>query len=116
MLNPISNNWTIFTNVSYYYKSNQSTTDLIILKELFRDYPNNVYWKVEMTTLLITYENEHLTSDCSILLYVNFSPVNGSCDANPKYGTIDTLFIINCDFWYDDDGTIASYSYYCNLL
>ena len=112
MLNTSINTWISFTNNSYFFKSNQSESNLIILKDLFKDYPNVVYWKFKMTVDLLTYANESFTTYSSLLFYVNFSPLNGTCDAGPKQGTVETIFSISCDYWFDRDGSIASYSYY----
>ena len=110
------NAWTPFTNVSYFYKSNLSDTGLVISKDLFIDYSNRIYWKVQMTSTLITYSRSNLTGFSSVLFYVNFSPLNGTCDINPKNGSTNDLFNIDCNHWADSDGNVVSFSYFGNIF
>jgi hypothetical protein len=111
-MDPLVKNWTLFTNNSYLYQTGLSNEYLVIVKDLFRDFPNQVYWKVELNFELITFTGEILTASSSIIFYVNFSPINGICNISPVIGTTSTLFTINCNNWIDKDGTVVSYSYY----
>lgn len=61
-------------------------------------------WKFEVT---FTFDQQ--TSSSALNFIVNRSPVNGSCEIEPKNGTINTLFNISCPNWNDEDG-IKDYS------
>jgi hypothetical protein len=111
-LDPVLKTWIIFTNNSYFYSAGLSNEYLVILKDLFRDFPNQVYWKVESEFQLTTYAGDTLNALASIIFYVNFSPQNGMCSTSPIIGTTNTLFTIYCNNWIEKDGDIVSYSYY----
>jgi len=118
MLDSNSSKWTQFSNQSYFHVSSQDETDLIILKSLFNDFYSQrgvVYWKVQMTITILTYSHENLTGMASILFQVNIPPTNGKCDVKPKYGSVNDRFRIYCTNWLDNDGQVASYSYYGNF-
>ena len=115
MLNYSSNNWIPLTNNSYFHKSAESESNLIVLKDLFKLYSRHRVWKVELRTTLFTYTNQNLTTDSSLLFYVNYPPLNGTCDIEPKIGSTKDIFKINCDKWSDVEGNIVSYSFYGNL-
>jgi hypothetical protein len=105
-------NWTLFTNNTYFYQTGLSNEYLVILKDLFRDFPDQVFWKVELNFELTTFTGEILTASSSMIFYVNFVPINGVCDISPLMGTTSTLFTIICKNWIDKDGNVVSYSYY----
>jgi hypothetical protein len=111
-LDLILNEWVLFTNNSYYYNAGLSNEYFVVLRDLFRDFPNQVYWKVESNIHLTTFAGDSLTASSSILFYVNFSPFNGMCSISPITGTTNTLFTIYCNNWIDKDGEIISFSYY----
>ena len=107
MLN--SNQYTLFTNTSYYYTTGQSNSDLTILSDLFTDYPLQVIWKIE---LVVYISSRNVSGYSSILINVNFPPSSGSCNVNPTSGTTITLFTITCVGWIDPDGSLFSFAYY----
>ena len=52
-----------------------------------------------------------------MILYVNFPPKYGECDINPKIGTaLITQFTIECSNFFDQDGFIATYYFYCKFV
>ena len=114
MLNFTTNNWIPFTDQSFFLKSAESESNLIVLKELFKLYSRQNVWKIELSTTLVTYTNQTLNCDTSIIFFVNHPPFNGSCDIEPKNGTSNDIFTIFCDQWSDYEGNVASYSYYGN--
>jgi hypothetical protein len=111
-MDPVLETWILFTNNSYFYSAGLLNEYLVILKDLFRVLPNQVYWKVESEIQLTTYAGDILNALASIIFYVNFSPKNGMCSVSPNTGTTNTLFTIYCNNWIDKDGEIVSYSYY----
>ena len=66
MLNYSSNNWIPLTNNSYFHKSAESESNLIVLKDLFKPYSRHRVWKIELRTTLFTYTNQNLTTDSSV--------------------------------------------------
>jgi hypothetical protein len=111
-MDPILKTWIPYTNNSYFFGAGLSNEYFVILKDLFRDFPNQVYWKVESNIQLTTYADDTLNALASIIFYVNLSPLNGMCNISPIVGTTNTLFTIYCNNWIDKDGEIVSYSYY----
>ena len=110
MLNSSSSQWISFTNNSYYfYTGLNPQTDLTIKEELFRDFPFQTYWKIELNVYV---PSKNTSGSTSIKFLVNFPPRNGSCDINPKNGTTNTLFSISCRNWIDTDGYSDSFAYY----
>jgi hypothetical protein len=110
MLNTGSNQWISFTNNSYYFYTGLSPqTDLTIKEKLFRDFPSQTIWKIELNVYV---PRTTTSGSTSILFLVNFPPINGSCDITPKNGTTNTLFSISCWNWFDTDGYLDSFSYY----
>ena len=108
----IATQWQVFSNSSYYYTSGASNNDLTIKKNLFSDYPNQVYWKVELVLQQYNSPNESYFGYSSMQVYVNFPPLPGKCDITPKNGSTTTLFNLFCDQWTDNSGTIKSYDFY----
>ncbi len=113
-MDPSLKEWILFTNNSYYYSTGLSNEYLVILKDLFRDFPVQHFWKVESNIQLTTFAGDTLTASSSIVFYVNFAPLNGMCSISPWVGTTSTLFTISCPNWIDNEGDIVSYSYYGN--
>ena len=111
MLNSASN-WIPFTQSSYYSQYGIMNSNLLVLEKLFKDYPQQVKWKIELATTVIKNANQTLTGFTSIIFYVNFSPRNGTCDITPKMGSTSNLFTIYCHDWIDTNGNIHSYAYY----
>ena len=107
MLNGSSSQWMLFKNSSYFYYPFKS--DLTIKEDLFRDFDYQIIWKIE---LVVYSPSQNSSGSSSMIFYVNFPPRNGSCKINPRNGTTNTLFEINCYGWIDLDGSVASYSYY----
>ena len=107
-LNNITNQWSLFTNNSFYYLTGKSLSDLTINKELFSDFSTQAIWKINF---IINDINPHLVqtqASSSIIFYVNHPPLSGSCDINPKNGTTSTLFNIYCTNWVDSNGVLAT--------
>ena len=111
-MDPVFKNWTLFSNNSYFYQTGLSNDYLVIVKDLFRDFPDQVFWKVDLNFELTTFTGEILTASSSMIFYVNSVPINGVCDISPLMGTTSTLFTIICKNWIDKDGDVVSYSYY----
>ena len=75
-------------------------------KDLFLRFPNETYWKFE-----VIYSFGTSNSTNALHLEINQPPSNGSCDINPKIGTISTLFIVTCFDWQIEEN-IKDYSLY----
>jgi len=107
----ISNQWIQMTNASYYFYSgmNLQTTYLTIKEELFHDFSPQNIWKIDLNVFV---PSKNTSGMASIIFYVNFPPISGSCDINPKNGTTNTLFEILCSNWIDSDGYLDSYAFY----
>jgi hypothetical protein len=116
MLDSSSNNWIPFTNESYFYTSIESDMNLIVLKDLFKLHSHQLIWKVEYKTTVLSYANQNLTGQSSLLFYVNRPPLNGTCDIEPKNGSTNDLFYITCEKWSDVEGSVTSYSYFGNKI
>jgi hypothetical protein len=112
MLNTITNQWIPFTNSSYYYQTDLSDSFLTIRQNLFKDFPYQIIWKVELVVNTVLSNNENVNGSSSLIFYVNFPPKYGSCDINPKNGTTSTQFEIICTNWVDSNGTVTKYSFY----
>jgi hypothetical protein len=102
----VFNQWTEFTNTSYYVKSQN---DLTVKEELFQDFSSQIYWKIELSIFVPTRNTSGMTS---IVFYINFPPRFGSCDINPKNLSSNSLLSISCSNWIDLDGTLSSYAFY----
>ena len=113
MLNNLTNQWVPFTNSSYYYQTGVLNSDLTMLSSLFLDNPKQVIWMVELN-IFIPIRN--VSGLSSIILYVNFPPMLGTCNVSPISGTVDTLFTFNCFGWIDHDGSLISFAYYGNIF
>ena len=101
MLNNLTNKWVPFTNWSYYYQTGMLNSDLTILSNLFMDNPSQVIWMIELSTYI---SSRNVRGSSSIILYINFPPMSGTCAISPTNGTDETLFTINCYGWIDPDG------------
>ena len=111
MFNSVTNTWTPFTNSLYYYTWGPLNSGLAISKNLFTDYPSQLIWKIQLN-INVGYSNQTYAGSTSMAIYVNFSPLPGICDINPKNGTTNTLFQITCNGWTDNLGSVAFYSYF----
>ena len=111
MLNSSSAQWIPFTVGFYsiYTDLALSQTDLTVKEELFQDYSHISVWKVELN---VFNPSENTSGSAAVHFLVNFPPINGSCDINPKNGSTDSLFSIVCSNWFDSDGKLDSFSYY----
>jgi len=112
----VFNTWTLFTNKSYFYTTGHLNSYLVVLKDLFRDFPSQIYWKVELNINVTTFKDEIFPASSSIIFYVNFSPCSGLCTLNPLTGTTNTVFSISCFNWIDLNGQVLFYSYYGKFL
>jgi hypothetical protein len=120
MYQTAQNQWSLFTNSSYYYTTGQSNRDLTILKNLFSDYSSQIIWKIE----LIVYTeqasnaptNQTYQGSTSMKIYVNFSPLPGVCNVSPNEGNTTSLFHIICNSWTDPDGSVTNYAFYGNKI
>ena len=113
MLNNLTNQWVPFTNSSYFYQTGMLNSDLTVLSSLFLDNPKQVIWMVELNIFI---PSRNVSGFSSIILYVNFPPMLGTCSVSPKSGTVNTLFTFNCFGWIDPDGFLISFAYYGKLL
>ncbi len=117
MFNSITSVWSLFTNTSYYYTSGQSNKDLTILKDLFSDYHLQVIWKIELIVSVGTPgTNQSYQGSTSMNIYVNFSPLPGTCIVNPTVGNTTSLFYFICNSWTDRDGSVTNYAFYGKSL
>ena len=107
-LNNTTNQWSLFTNNSYFYVTGKVLSDLTIKKELFSDFPTQIIWKINFIINDINLLLIQTQASSSIIFYVNHPPLSGSCDINPKNGTTSTLFYIYCSKWVDSNGVSAS--------
>ena len=106
----ITNQWIPFTNTSYYfYTGIMPQTSLTVKEDLFRDYPLQKAWKIELNVFV---PSKNKSGSASIQFFVNIPPQQGSCDVNPKQATTNTPFGISCMNWVDPDGKLSSISYY----
>ena len=113
MYNNNTNQWTPFTNSSYYYQTGPSNADLTMLSDLFMANQQQVLWQIELTVFITS---RNVSGFSSVIMQVNFPPMSGICNINPLSGTTNTLFTINCINWIDPDGSLVSFSYYGNNL
>ena len=116
LLNSTTSDWTPFTNASYYFTHGTANTELTILKELFADFPAQTIWKIELVSTIYYSANESFQGVTSKTIYVNFSPLPGTCDVLPKNGTTNTLYVVMCDLWSDSDGSITNYAFYGMII
>ena len=109
-----SGQWILFINSSYYFTSGKSNTGFSILKNLFTDNPSLVIWKVELIVSVASAQttNQTFQGTTSMKIMVNFPPIPGICDVNPKKGNTTNIFYITCDTWTDLDGNVEKYSFY----
>lgn len=84
-----------------------NTTNFTATNQLFRQNPQYTLWKFE-----VIYTFPAATSSSALNFLVNRPPSNGSCSITPSQGTMNTLFIISCPDWFDEDH-IKDYSLYC---
>jgi hypothetical protein len=110
-----ANQWVQFNLTSYYLTAGKENEKLTITKQLFTDYPFK-FWRVQLTGDLIYSVNLTLQGDSSKAFFVNFPPVNGVCDVNPKNGTTSDLFTLYCSNWMDSEGFVTNYVFYGNLM
>jgi hypothetical protein len=114
MLSSGTNQWSLFTNSSFYYTTGRSNSDLTILKNLFHDNPLQVIWKIELVVALST--NQSYQGLTSMQIYVNFSPKPGVCTVSPNVGNTTDLFYIICNSWTDPDGSITNYAFFGKIF
>ncbi len=109
-----TNQWSLFTNSSYYFTSGQSNSGFSILKDLFSDNLSQTIWKAELVINSVskTNTNQSFQGKASMQILVNFSPLPGVCEVFPREGNTTTLFNIFCDNWTDTNGIITKYVFY----
>jgi len=114
MLNSTTNQWSLFTNSSYFYNSGQFNTGFTVLKNLFSDYSSQIIWKVELVVnvALNLDSNQTFQGSTSVQFFVNFPPLAGVCIITPTVGNTTDIFNIICNSWTDPDGSITKYAYY----
>ncbi len=103
--------WIQFNMTRYYIQSGHQYEQLTIKKQLFRDFPF-VFWKFQLTGNLIITENVTSQGVTSKSFFVNYSPINGMCDVEPKNGTTSDIFNLFCLNWIDSEGFVTQYVYY----
>ena len=118
MLNPRTNLWTLFTNSAYYFTSGNMNTDLTVLENLFSDNPLQIVWKIELAVEVTSafYPNQTYQGLTSMQIFVNFPPLPGVCDVNPKFGNSSDQFFITCNSWSDPGGGIINYVFYGKIF
>jgi len=120
MFQSATNQWALFTNLSYYYTTGQSNRELTILKNLFSDYSSQIIWKIELIVNAAsssnTPTNQTYQGSTSMKIYVNFSPLPGVCNVSPNEGNTTSLFHIICNSWTDPDGSVTNYAFYGNQI
>ena len=109
LLNNVTNQWISFRNSSYYFQYGQSNSNLTILGDMFKNNREQVIWMIELNVYITS---RNISGSSSIILYVNFPPMSGTCNMNPLIGTTSTIFTINCFNWIDSDGFLVSYAFY----
>jgi hypothetical protein len=88
--------------------------ELTILPNLFQSEPDIKKWKIDFNVLTTSYYGGTGFGKSSIIIGINELPTNGTCSISPLSGmTGNTSFTIQCTQWYDPDGYIAKYEYYC---
>ena len=105
------------TEKAKYFFGSQ-TSELVILKELFGNYSDYYYWKVELM-MLVLYEIDGDYVDVNTTLFFSTiqKPYNGSCTVYPTKGfALMTDFYISCEDWKDVEGFIAAYEHYGKLF
>lgn len=85
---------------------------------MFQNYLN-LFWKVELTIFstinLINDDTKYGINE--IVFKKNEPPQNGSCLVSPLSGIeLKTNFTVTCLNWFDPDGYISAYEFYCKLL
>lgn len=96
----------------FIWNKDWSTQNLTITSALFQTY-SNVFWKVELT--VSTLINGVIRNGSNeLILKQNDLPQNGSCFVSPLSGvSFETNFTVNCSNWYDSDGFISSFEFFC---
>ena len=110
----VTKKYELFKDTSYFYQNDYlNVAYLTLMSDLFINNPEEIIYKIE---LLVFIKSRNVSGSAAMLIYVNFPPVRGSCDINPKIGyAFDTLFTIDCSNFIDKDGTLVSYSFYGNF-
>ena len=116
MLDSNTNKWILFpaNALKYYYLTGRTLSDLTIKKQLFSDYSTQNIWKIDLIlNVKDPFQNQTQNATSSLNVYVNQPPTSGTCDIDPKNGTTNTLFRINCINWIDIDGSVpVNYVFY----
>jgi hypothetical protein len=120
MYQSATNQWSLFSNSSYYFTTDQSNRDLTILKKLFSDFSSQIIWKIELIVNAASSSNIHTNEtyqgSTSMKIYVNFSPLPGVCNVSPNEGNTTSLFYIVCNSWTDPGGSVTNYAFYGNKI
>jgi hypothetical protein len=109
MLNNVTNQWISFSNSSFFYQTGSSNSDLTVFSDTFMKNPKQVIWMIKLNVYI---SSRNVSGSFSIVLYVNFPPMSGTCNVNPISFTTSTFFTIHCFDWIDQDGFVVSYAYY----
>lgn len=71
-------------------------------------------WQFEFTITSTTPTNGIATGSSSMIVLINQLPTGGTCSVSPLIGySANTSFAITCSGWYDKDGNVANYAFYC---
>ena len=92
---------------NYLIGANQKS--LLILTDLF-GFISYLDWKIEIH---MKDRTTNAMSNSFIQIRKNQLPYGGSCTVDKTVGyTMSTLFVVKCQNWRDDDGSIQIYEYY----
>ena len=88
------------------------TSELTILSDLFTNYSNVIYWRVDLTL-----NNGFSNGFANLIFKKNSLPSNGYCFVDTYNGqSMTTYFGVICLNWIDSDGSISKYEFYCNII
>ncbi|UJR18137.1 hypothetical protein I4U23_005037 [Adineta vaga] len=90
--------WTLFNQTNSWFFG-MNTSNITVTNQLFLSNPQIILWKFE-----VIYKFSSEISSSSINFHLNQPPSNGSCSINPSNGTINDLFTIMCQDWFDENG------------
>ena len=99
-----TNQWILLDND--HYLLGKHTNKLTILKDFFAENDQIIYWRFQ-----VIYSFEFGIYQSTFDIEINQPPSPGSCTIDPLYGSMNTLFTINCSNWYDKD-QIKDYTFY----
>ena len=89
------------------------TFEVTLLPALFTTYKNVTKYKVQLQISI----DKNITGLSSMVVALNQLPTGGFCTLDLLAGVaLHTYFTITCKNWYDPDGKITRYEYYCKMI